>query len=81
MGLVKAITSGSVQPIDFTMYDRKLQDLIDCMLSILPDKRPTVKELMGRLVILPTIYTVFLDAGDDDLLILKANEFMNVCEV
>lgn len=65
VGLVKAITSESVHPIDLTIYARGMQDLIDSMLSILPSKRPTVKELMGRTIILPMIYTVFLDAGDD----------------
>lgn len=73
MGLVKAITSGSVHPIDLNVYDRGMQDLIDSMLSILPDKRPTIKDLMGRKVLLRPIYTVFLDAGDDDLLYLKPN--------
>lgn len=75
MGLVKAITSGSVHPLDLTAYDRGMQDLVDSMLSILPDKRPTVMELMGRTVLLPTIYTVFLDAGDEDLLYSKITEF------
>ncbi|KAI5644069.1 protein kinase domain-containing protein [Phthorimaea operculella] len=74
VGLVKAITSGSVHPIDLTVYDRGLQDLIDAMLIILPDKRPTIKDLMGRMVILPIVYTVFLDAGNDELLLVKANE-------
>ncbi|XP_037874824.1 serine/threonine-protein kinase Nek8 isoform X2 [Bombyx mori] len=76
VGLVKAITSGSVHPIDLFLYDRGMQDLIDSMLSILPNKRPTIKEVMGKEIILPVIYTVYLDAGDDDLLILKAKEFM-----
>ncbi|CAB3243746.1 unnamed protein product [Arctia plantaginis] len=75
VGLVKAITSGSVHPLDLTTYDRSMQDLVDSMLSILPDKRPTVKELMGRRVLLPTIYTIFLDAGNEDLLYLKVKEF------
>ncbi|XP_049865960.1 serine/threonine-protein kinase Nek8-like [Pectinophora gossypiella] len=78
VGLVKAITSGSVHPIDLNVYDRGIQELIDAMLSILPDKRPTIKDLMGRMVVLPVIYTVFLDAGNDELLLLKANEFLNV---
>ncbi|CAK1604092.1 unnamed protein product [Parnassius mnemosyne] len=72
VGLVKVITSGSVHPIDMTVYDRGLQDLIDLMLSIVPDKRPTIKELMGRSILLPTVYTVFLDAGNDELLHSKA---------
>lgn len=76
MGLVKAITSGSVHPIDLTMYDRSMQDLVDSMLSIMPDKRPSVKELMGRMVLLPDIYTVYLDAGNDELLYLKAKQFV-----
>ncbi|CAH2107452.1 unnamed protein product [Euphydryas editha] len=73
VGLVKAITSGSVHPIDLTVYDRGIQDLIDSMLSILPDKRPTVKDLMGKIVILKMIYIVYLDAGNDELLNLKFN--------
>ncbi|KAM3962945.1 serine/threonine-protein kinase Nek8 [Aphomia sociella] len=78
VGLVKAITSGSVHPIDLSIYDRGVQDLIDSMLSILPDKRPTIKELMGRLTILPIIYSVFLDAGDDEMLYKKASkDFIN----
>ncbi|XP_053602798.1 serine/threonine-protein kinase Nek8-like [Plodia interpunctella] len=78
VGLVKAITSGSVHPIDMTIYSRGMQDLIDSMLSILPDKRPAVKELMGRLVILPSVYSVFLDAGNEELLFSKASkEFLN----
>lgn len=76
VGLVKAITSGSVHPIDLTVYDRGIQDLIDSMLSILPDKRPTIKDLMGRMILLPTVYTLYLDAGNDELLLLKANEFL-----
>ncbi|XP_068630194.1 serine/threonine-protein kinase Nek8-like isoform X2 [Battus philenor] len=52
VGLVKVITSGSVHPIDMTVYDRGLQDLIDSMLSIVPDKRPTIKEVMGRPILL-----------------------------
>ncbi|CAG5039912.1 unnamed protein product [Parnassius apollo] len=72
VGLVKVITSGSVHPIDMTVYDRGVQDLIDLMLSIVPDKRPTIKELMGRSILLPTVYTVFLDAGNDELLYSKA---------
>ncbi|CAH2075220.1 unnamed protein product, partial [Iphiclides podalirius] len=79
VGLVKVITSGSVHPIDMTVYDRGLQDLIDSMLSIVPEKRPVIKELMGRAILLPTIYTVYLDAGNDELLYLKASkifEFM-----
>lgn len=71
VGLVKAITSGSVHPIDLTVYERGIQDLIDSMLSILADKRPTIKELMGKRIILQMIYTVYLDAGNDDLLYLK----------
>lgn len=71
VGLVKAITSGSVQPIDLTVYERGIQDLIDSMLSLLADKRPTIKELMGKKIILQMIYTVYLDAGNDDLLYLK----------
>lgn len=50
-----------------------MQDLIDAMLSILPHKRPTIRELMGREILLPTIYRVFLDAGNDELLYLKAD--------
>ncbi|XP_026328762.1 serine/threonine-protein kinase Nek8-like isoform X2 [Hyposmocoma kahamanoa] len=76
VGLVKAITSDSVHPINTAVYDRGLQDLIDSMLSILPDKRPSIKELMSRMIILPTVYTVFLDAGDDELLMSKAQEFL-----
>ncbi|KAJ8732131.1 hypothetical protein PYW08_014861 [Mythimna loreyi] len=76
VGLVKAITSGSVHPIDLTTYDRSMQDLIDSMLSVLPDKRPTIKELMGRMVLLPDIYTVYLDGGNDELLYLKAKQFV-----
>ncbi|KAJ0179966.1 hypothetical protein K1T71_004557 [Dendrolimus kikuchii] len=76
VGLVKAITSGSVHPIDLEVYDRGLQDLIDLMLSVLPDKRPTIKELMGRMILLPIIYTVFLDAGNEEFLYKKAvNDF------
>ena len=71
VGLVKAITSGSVHPIDLTVYERGIQDLIDSMLSILADKRPTIKELMRKRIILQMIYTVYLDAGNDDLLYLK----------
>ncbi|KAJ2946912.1 hypothetical protein O0L34_g16253 [Tuta absoluta] len=78
VGLVKAITSGSVHPIDLTVYDRGLQDLIDAMLIILPDKRPTIKDLMGRMVILRIVYTVFLDAGNDELLLVKAKELFGV---
>ncbi|XP_063839492.1 serine/threonine-protein kinase nekl-2-like isoform X2 [Ostrinia nubilalis] len=74
VGLVKAITNGSVHPIDLTVYERGMQDLIDAMLSILPEKRPCVKELMGRKVMLPIIYTVFLDAGNDQLLLLRAQK-------
>lgn len=55
-----------------------MQDLIDSMLSILPDKRPTVKDLMGRMILLPVIYSVLLDAGDDELLMTKAKEFIKV---
>ncbi|XP_030023427.2 serine/threonine-protein kinase Nek8 [Manduca sexta] len=76
VGLVKAITSGNVHPIDLTTYDRGMQDLIDSMLSVLPDKRPSTKELMGRYILLPIIYNLFLDAGDDELLYLKAQEFL-----
>lgn len=78
VGLVKAITNASVDPIDFKMYERGMQDLIDSMLSILPDKRPTVKDLMGRMILLPVIYSVLLDAGDDELLMTKAKEFIKV---
>ncbi|XP_075970485.1 serine/threonine-protein kinase Nek8-like [Anticarsia gemmatalis] len=77
VGLVQAIMSGSVHPIDLTIYDRSMQDLVDSMLSILPDKRPAVIDLIGRKILLPTIYTVFLDAGDEELLYLKAKEFMD----
>lgn len=77
VGLVKVIMNGSVHPIDLKIYDRSMQDLVDSMLSILPDKRPTVKELMGRLILLPTIYTTFLDAGDEDLLYLNAKQFLD----
>lgn len=73
MGLVKAITSGSVHPIDLNVYERGIQDIIDYMLSILPDKRPTIKELIGRKILLHPVYTVFLDAGNEDLLYLKLN--------
>lgn len=76
VGLVKAITSGSVHPIDFKTYDRSMQDLVDSMLSILPDKRPAIKDLMGRMVILPDIYTVYLDAGNEELLYLRAKDFL-----
>lgn len=65
---MKAITSGSVHPIDLSVYDRGIQDLIDSMLSIVPEKRPNIRELMGRNILLPVVYTVFLDAGNDDLL-------------
>ncbi|KAG7299382.1 hypothetical protein JYU34_016328 [Plutella xylostella] len=68
VGLVKAITSGSVHPIDLSVYDRGIQDLIDSMLSIVPEKRPNIRELMGRNILLPVVYTVFLDAGNDELL-------------
>lgn len=68
VGLVKAITCESVQPIDMVLYERGVQDLIDAMLSVLPEKRPTVKELMGKNILLPVVYAVFLDAGNDDLL-------------
>lgn len=68
MGLVKAITSGSVHPIDLKVYTRGMQDLIDSMLSVLPDKRPTIKEVMGRNILLSMIYSVFLDAGNDEFL-------------
>lgn len=78
MGLVKAITSGNVHPIDLTLYDRGMQDLVDSMLSVLPDKRPSIKELMGRMVLLPDIYTVYLDAGNDELLYLKARQFVKM---
>ncbi|KAL4710541.1 hypothetical protein ACJJTC_008943 [Scirpophaga incertulas] len=78
VGLVKVITQGSVHPIDLNIYERGMQDLIDAMLSILPDKRPSVKELMGRMILLPVIYDVFLDAGNDDLLLLKAKNFINM---
>lgn len=71
VGLVKAITSGSVHPIDLTVYERGMQDLVDSMLSVLPDKRPSIQELMGKMIILPMIYNLFLDAGDDELLNLK----------
>lgn len=74
VGLVKVITSGSVHPIDMTVYDRGLQDLIDLMLSIVPEKRPTIKELMGRAILLPIVYSVYLDAGNDELLYLKATK-------
>ncbi|XP_059062184.1 serine/threonine-protein kinase Nek8-like [Achroia grisella] len=74
VGLVKAITTGSVHPIDLSVYTRGMQDLIDTMLSILPDKRPKIKDLMGRRTILPIIYSVFLDAGDDELLFKKASK-------
>ncbi|KOB58103.1 NIMA-related kinase 8 [Operophtera brumata] len=72
-----AITSGSVHPIELGTYSRGMQDLIDSMLSILADKRPTIRDLMGRNILLPTIYTVFLDAGNDELLYLKANNEFN----
>ncbi|XP_023947908.1 serine/threonine-protein kinase Nek8 [Bicyclus anynana] len=71
VGLVKAITSGSVCPIDSTVYDRGIQDLVDSMLSVLPDKRPSIEELMGKPTVLPMIYSVYLDAGDDEYLNLK----------
>lgn len=60
--------SESVQPIDLAVYDRGMQDLIDSMLSVMPEKRPDVQELMSRSILLPVVYAVFLDAGDDDLL-------------
>ncbi|OWR47598.1 serine/threonine-protein kinase Nek8-like [Danaus plexippus] len=75
VGLIKAITSGSVHPIDLTIYDRGLQDLIDSMLSILPDKRPTIKELIGRRILLPMTYSVFLDSGNDELLNIMFEKF------
>ncbi|XP_072940524.1 serine/threonine-protein kinase Nek8-like [Epargyreus clarus] len=75
VGLVKAITSASVHPIDLSVYERGMQDLIDSMLSVLPDKRPTIKDLMGRLILLPIVYTVFLDAGNDKLLNLDYENF------
>lgn len=78
VGLVKAITSGSVHPIDLNVYDRGIQDLIDSMLSVLPDKRPTISELMGRVIMLPTVYTVYIDAGHEELLLQKAKEFLEV---
>lgn len=53
-----------------------MQDLVDSMLSILPDKRPSIKELMGRTVLLPDIYTVYLDAGNEELLHLRIKELM-----
>ncbi|XP_013141392.1 PREDICTED: serine/threonine-protein kinase Nek8 isoform X2 [Papilio polytes] len=71
VGLVKVITSGNVHPIDMTVYDRGLQDLVDSMLSVIPEKRPTIKELLGRPILLPTVYTVYLDAGNDELLYSK----------
>lgn len=74
VGLVKVITSGSVHPIDLTVYDRGVQDLVDSMLSVLPDKRPAVKEVIGRKIILANVYNVFLDAGDEELLILKIKD-------
>lgn len=74
VGLVKAITSGSVHPIDLTVYDRGIQDLIDSMLSILPEKRPKIKYLMGKKVILKMIHIVYLDAGNDELLNFKLNK-------
>ncbi|XP_047020396.1 serine/threonine-protein kinase Nek8-like isoform X1 [Helicoverpa zea] len=76
VGLVKAITSGNVHPIDLTIYDRSMQDIVDAMLSILPDKRPSIKDLIGRMILLPDIYTVYLDAGNDELLYLKAKQFL-----
>ncbi|XP_034824939.1 serine/threonine-protein kinase Nek8-like [Maniola hyperantus] len=76
VGLVKAITSGSVHPIDLTVYERGMQDLVDSMLSVLPDKRPSIQELMGKMIILPMIYNLFLDAGDDELLNLKYQNLM-----
>ncbi|XP_039749073.1 serine/threonine-protein kinase Nek8-like isoform X4 [Pararge aegeria] len=71
VGLVRAITSGNVHPIDSTVYDRGIQDLVDSMLSVLPDKRPSIEKLMGKSILLPMIYNVFLDAGDDEMLNLK----------
>lgn len=76
IGLVKVITSGSVIPIDLTVYERGIQDVIDAMLSVLPDKRPTIREILGRKVLLPMIYTVYLDAGDDTLLNDKFKELV-----
>ncbi|CAK1553580.1 unnamed protein product [Leptosia nina] len=75
IGLVKVITSGSVVPIDSAVYERGIQDLIDSMLSVLPDKRPTIKEVIGRKVLLPMIYTVYLDAGEDQLLNSKVAQY------
>ncbi|VVC92843.1 unnamed protein product [Leptidea sinapis] len=68
VGLVKAITSGSVHPIDLNVYDRGIQDVIDSMLSVLPAKRPSIKQLMGRNILLFMSYTVFLNAGDEDFM-------------
>ncbi|XP_022126242.2 serine/threonine-protein kinase Nek8-like [Pieris rapae] len=76
MGLVKVITSGSVTPIDLSVYERGVQDLIDAMLSVLPDKRPTIKEILSKKVLLSMIYTVYLDAGDDKFLNTKIKEFV-----
>ncbi|KAL0840464.1 hypothetical protein ABMA28_015712 [Loxostege sticticalis] len=79
VGLVKAITNGSVHPIDLNVYERGMQDLIDAMLSILPEKRPCVKKVMGKTIMLPIIYTVFLDAGNDDMLLVRARkDFLQV---
>lgn len=67
-----------MHPIDLTVYERGMQDLVDMMLSILPEKRPSVEELMGRTIVLPTVYSVYLDASNDELLFLKAKkEFMS----
>lgn len=68
VGLVKVITNGNVHPIDLETYGRGVQDLIDMMLSVLPEKRPTVKEIMGKSVITPIVYTIYMDAGCDELL-------------
>lgn len=45
------------------------------MLSLLPEKRPTVKEIMAKTVVLPIIYAVYLDAGNDQLLFESLNKF------
>lgn len=75
MGLVKAIMSGSVRPINQSLYERGVQDLVDCMLSIPPEKRPTVKEVLGKPIVLPIVYTVYFDAADEELLFNTYNKF------
>ncbi|GBP26254.1 hypothetical protein EVAR_16107_1 [Eumeta japonica] len=51
VGLIKVITGGSVHPINLSLYERGIQDLIDSMLSILPEKRPTIKQVLITLLL------------------------------